>query len=250
MQRVLTTRHYARETNWEALMKNLNLCVALSAVALAAMPAFLHAGTPKRASAPVVITMPAVPNGRNFSRAPFPAARWENDVTPPNGVAFDLDLPPNTPSTTPDPIAPPVPRYAILQPAVPPGEMPTGLVAIGASTALDPARVEPTIRSAMYESRDDLIDSLRLRVRQGQTTIAELRRTQSQMSADGRAQFSAAMSEARDREKRLEKSLRSAARASSTSWDSARDQLAAAYDAYAASLAQIDAAAGIAPARW
>lgn len=230
-------------------MKNLNLCVALSSMAVAAVPSFLHAGTPKRASAPVVITMPAVPNGSNFSRAPFPAARWENDVTRPNDMAFDLDLPPNTPSTTPDPIAPPVPRFAILQPRVPPGEMPTGLVAIGASTALDPGRVEPTIRSATYESRDDLIDSLRLRVRQGQTTVAELRRNQSQMSAEGRAQFNAAMSEAKARGKRLDKSLRSAAGASSTSWDSARGQLAADYDAYAASLAQIDAAAGIAPAR-
>ncbi len=230
-------------------MKHLHLCLlAISGVAGLA-PSVVLAGTPKPANAPVVITMPAVPDGSNYSRAPFPAARRENDTTPPNGMAFDLDMPPNTPSTTPEPIAPSAPRYAILQPRIPPGEMPTGIATMGASAALDPARIEPSIRNAMYDSRTELIDGIRARVRQSQSALSELKRTRSQMSAEGRAQFDAATSEARAREKTLAKSIRSASHASNTTWDSARAQLAADYDAYAASLAQIDASAGITPAR-
>lgn len=203
------------------------------------------AGTPKRASAPVVITPPAVQNGSNWSRAPFPAARPANDVTPPNGQAFDQDLPPNTPSTTPAPLPPPVAAVAIAQPTTAPGLTPTGRPGTGAAMALDPMRVEPSIRAATFESRDNLVDGLRLRVRQSEETVAEFRRTEGQMSSEGRSQFTSLSSEVKARRKALEKSLRAAANASSTDWMSTREQLAADYDAYANALAQMDAAVGV-----
>jgi hypothetical protein len=208
----------------------------------------IQAQTHKRASAPVVITPPAVPDGSNFSRAPFPAARPQNDVTPPNAEAFDQNVPPNTPSTTPDPIAPPPPTVAILQPRGEPGLMPTGRPTVAAAAALDSARLEPTIRSAAFESRDDLIDNVRTRVRQSDETVNEFRRSKSEMSTEGRSQFDADLSDVHAKAKALEKSLRAADRASSANWEAARAQLAADYDAYAAALARLDTAVGVAPA--
>ncbi len=203
------------------------------------------AGTPKRLSAPVVITPPAVHDGSNWSRAPFPAARPQNDVTPPNGQAFDQNLPPNTPSTTPDPLPPPAPVVAIMQPRVAPGEMPTGLPGSGAALTLDPTHVEPSIRASTFEARDNLVDGIRLRVRQSEEKIAEFRSSEAQMSDSGRSQFKSLNSEAKGRRKALEKSLRAAVNASSSDWQSAREQLAADYDAYASALAQMDAAVGV-----
>jgi hypothetical protein len=223
--------------------------ILLAGAALLATAPTSFAQTHKRASAPVVITPPAVPDGSNRSRAPFPAARRENDVTPPNGEAFDQNVPPNTPSTTPDPVPPPAPTVAILQPKVAPGLMPTGHPTTSAAMTLDATHLAPTIQSTSFESRDDLIDNVRVRVRQSNETISEFRRSRSEMSSEGRSQFDAAADEVKSAEKTLEKSIRRAERASSTDWEQARAQLASDYQAYAAALARVDAAAGIAPAQ-
>ncbi|HVU32241.1 MAG TPA: hypothetical protein VHE61_02320 [Opitutaceae bacterium] len=223
------------------------LAVAGAAVIAAAPTVF--AETHNRASAPTIITPPAVPDGSNMSRAPFPAARPFNDVLPPSGHAIPQDMPPNTPSTNPDPIAPPPPAFAILQPREAPGLMPTGRPSTGASVALDPAHMEPAIRSSSFASRDDIVDSVRVRMRQSEVTMLEFRRTESDMSPEGRTQFRTADDEVRARGKQLEHSLRAAARASSENWDAARAQLAADYDAYADALASVDTAVGVAPAR-
>ena len=230
-------------------MKNYTrLIVGAGMLALVASPV-TFAETHNRASAPVIITPPAVPDGSNFSRAPFPAARPQNDVTPPNGEAFDQSMPPNTPSTNPDPIAPPAPTVAVLQPRVAPGLMPTGRPSTGAAYALDATHLEPTIRSSSFESRDNLVDNIRVRMRESDTAMREFRRTESEMSTEGRTQFQTAADDVKVKEKALQKSLRSAERASSANWDAAREQLAADYDAYAAALARVDTLAGIAPAQ-
>lgn len=232
-------------------MKYTITAFALLGVGSLAFGPALSAGTPKSPSAPVVITRPAIPDGSNFSRAPFPASRPQNDVTPPNGEAIDLNVPPNTPATTPEPYAPPPAAIAILQPRtnVEPGLMPTGRPTTGAAVALDATRVEPSIRVATFENRSEVLGGLRNRLQQTKTTLAEFRRTENEMSAEGRTQFKSAMDEVKSREKALDKSLRAAERASSSEWDAARAQLVADYDAYAAAVARIDAAAGIAPVR-
>lgn len=233
-------------------MKHSIPCMlALSAAAAFVIAPSVSAGTFKRASSPIVIPHPPIPNGSNWSRAPFPAERPQNDATPPNAMAFDLDLPPNTPATTPEPFAPPPAAFAILQPARPtvdPGTLPTGLPTVGASVALDAARVEPSIRNAMFEGRDDLVDGLRVRLRQSELALTGFERSRADMSASGRSQFDTLFAEARAREKALDRSIRTASRASIDTWESARAQLVADYNAYAAALAQLDAAVGIAPA--
>lgn len=222
------------------------LILATGAAAWFAAP-MASAETPKRASAPVVITPPAIPDGSDFSRAPFPAARPQNDVTPPNGQAFDQNLPPNTPGTTPAPIPPPVPTLAVLQPHTAPGLMPTGRPSIAASAALAPQQVEPMIRDTDFANRGRLIDSLRLRERQTETALVDFDHTQGQMSAEGRTQFKPLFDTARQRQDALDKSLHAAADASAGSWDQARAQLLADYDAYAAAAKQVDIAVGVAP---
>ncbi len=207
------------------------------------------AGTHKRASAPVVIQMPAIPDGSNWSRAPFPSERPQNDVTPPNGEAFDQNIPPNTPATTPEPFAPPPPAVAIFRPRVAPSEMPTGREAVSASVGLDAAQLVPSIRNSSYGTRDDLVDSLRVRVRRSEESVAAFARTESEMSEQGRSQFQALRADVKARDKALERSLRAAVDASAAGWDSARAQLAADYDAYAAAVARMDAAVVVPPAR-
>lgn len=222
--------------------------LALAGTAAVLSPA-AFGGTQKPADAPLVITRPAVPNGSNFARAPFPAARLQNDVTPPDGEAFDEDLPPNTPATTPAPMSMPPPAYAIFQsdPVSDPGSLPTGRPTFGAAAALEPNRVQPVITSATYEGRESVIDDVRARVRQSQVAVADYRRSRNQMSESGREQFSAAIDDVRAAEKQLDRSLRAAERASSDRWESTRAQLAADYQSYVSALSRLDASAGITP---
>jgi len=230
------------------MKKYITPLLALTGAAFVLAPT-VSAETRKPASAPVVITPAAIPTGSNWSRAPVPAARPQNDVTPPNGEAFDENVPPNTPSTTPEPFSPPPAAVAIMQPRVAPGLMPTGRPTVAASAALDDARMQPMIRNASFESRDQLVDSIRVRVRESEETVREFRRSESQMSASGRSQFQTLSSEEKTRRKALDRSLRAAADASSSEWERARAQLASDYDAYAAALASMDAAVGVTPAR-
>ncbi len=228
-------------------MKNTGIFALTALTTLAAFPVF--AGTPKRPESPVVVTHAAVPNGSTWSRAPFPAARPQNDVTPPNGEAFDQDIPPNTPATTPAPEAPPPAVVAIFQPAVDPGTLPTGRATVSASTSLDAARVDPVVRSAMFENRSSVIDDIEARVDRTERAIRDLNRSESQMSASGRDQFIALRDEVKSRQKAVEQSIRSAERATAAEWENARLQLASDYAAYADAVARLDAAAGVAPLR-
>lgn len=223
------------------------LVILAGVAAAAAMPA-LFAGTPNRASAPLEITPPAVPDGSNFSRAPFPAWRPQNDVMPPDGQAFNEGVPPNTPSTNPHPVAPPLPTLAVLQPKVSPGLMPTGLPGTSAAAPLDATRLAPAIRQTPYHSRDGLIDNLRVRERASHAALLDFRRTEPQMSAEGRTKFDELWGTVQTQRRQLKRSIQRAANASEADWPADRDQLSSDYATYGQAVAQVDAAVGLPPA--
>jgi hypothetical protein len=79
------------------------------------------------------------------------------------------------------------------------------------------------------------------RLAASESAVAAARNSMSQMSATGRQSFNTAADEVKAKAKDLRKSLKEARKASATEWDSARAQLAADFDAYAASLARMDA---------
>lgn len=90
---------------------------------------------------PVVITPPAVQNGSNWSRAPFPAQRQFDDVKGPDGHAIDQMVPPNSPATNLEP-AVPVASTTYVAPAPVPAT--TTVVAVPADPALTPTG-RPTV---------------------------------------------------------------------------------------------------------
>jgi vacuolar-type H+-ATPase subunit H len=202
---------------------------------------------------PVVITPPAVKDGSNWSRAPFPAQRQMDDVKSPDGQAIDTTLPPNSPASNIEPPTPP-PRVAIFQSAptptptaVDPGVLPTGRVAV--ATSLNAQTFAPTIRSATFENRAQIIADIESRVQSTESALDSLRRTNNQLSADARRSFDTAANDLKDKAKALRKSIDSARKATAGEWENARAQLAANFDDYATSVARIDATAGIAPVR-
>lgn len=224
-------------------------------VASLAFAAVVAAGysTASAQSKPIIITHPAVQDGSNWSRAPFPAARQFNDVKGPDGQAIDA-LPPNTPSSNPEPTPPPA-RVAILQrtpaPAVvgDPGLLPTGRTTITVSSAVDAQTFAPTIRSAALASREQVIADIEARMKTSDTALDRVRRSAKEMSADGRRQFSTADDNVKARERELKKSLKAARKANDADWMAAREKLAADYEAYGAALGQVDMTSGAMPAR-
>lgn len=105
------------------------------------------------------------------------------------------------------------------------------------------------IRNTDFAGKDDLVDNLRVRERDSESTVLEFRRSENEMSSQGRSQFQSIDDEAHARRKALDHSLRAAADSSRSNWENAREQLATDYDAYAATLIQADTAVGVAPAR-
>lgn len=206
------------------------------------------AATPQRSSAPRIITPPAINDGSIASRAPFLAARPFDDARGPDGKAFD-DFPPNTLSTTPQPLPPPPPRFAIFQkrPSTVPGTSPTGRVASGVSAPLDAPRLMAALRATSADTRHEAISDLENRVRASETALAVMRGTQGEMSAQGREQFRAASSDFWAAERPLRKSILAARKADGAEWDNARVRLQSDLDSYAQAVARIDAAAGITP---
>ena len=199
---------------------------------------------------PVVITPPAIKDGSNWSRAPFPAARQFDDTKPADGKAID-ETGANSPVANIEP-PPPAARVAIMQPATPPviagdpGLLPTGRTTVVVATPLEVTTFGPSIRSMTISSRDQMLADIEARVKTSDQAIASLRGTTSQMSADGRTQFNAASDEVKEKAKALKKSLTEARNATDAQWEAKRAQLAADYEAYAAAVARIDAATGAA----
>ena len=107
------------------MKNNASLLAALTAAIL-----FAGVSTGFAKTRPTVITPPAVNNGSNWSRAPFPAARQFDDVKSADGRAID-QVGPNGPTANNEPEVAPA-RVAIMQktpaPAVvaEPTLMPTG----------------------------------------------------------------------------------------------------------------------------
>lgn len=201
---------------------------------------------------PTVITPPAIKDGSNWSRAPFPAARPFDDVQGPNGKAID-ELGANSRVAKIEPPVPPA-RVAIMQPATTPsptviaadpGLLPTGRPTIAAATAINAHAFAPTIRSASISTREQVLADIEARMKTSEEAMGSFRSSAAQMSADGRRTFKAADEEVKDKAAALKKSIRAARKANQTEWDSARAQLAADYEAYGAALARLDVAAGV-----
>ncbi|MES2697660.1 MAG: hypothetical protein V4773_29620 [Verrucomicrobiota bacterium] len=225
-----------------------------SIVGLGAVTASAQSG-----NRPVVITPPAVQDGSNWSRAPFPAQRQFDDVKPADGQAIDT-LGANSEATK---IEPPLaaPRVAIFQPAATPANTatmiaaapvtvstepvltPTGRSTVALASTVDAATYAPTIRVASYEARGQTIADIENRLNASETALASVRSTSASMNADGRKAFASADDEVKAKAKALRKSIKAANKTSASEWDNARAQLAADYDAYALALANVDATA-------
>lgn len=200
-----------------------------------------------------VIPRPQVNDGSNASRAPFPTDRTFSDVTPPDGEAIDESLPPNTEATEPAP--PPPPTVAIFQSEQPapdsglgasePTLAMTGRPTTGVSASLEATRIAAAIRSQPETGREQLFTDVESRLKSGASSLQALRNSTRNVGAAAREQFDDAADDLRDKEKALRKSLKAARKAKADNWESAREQLAADYEAYAAAAARVDSAAGI-----
>lgn len=220
----------------------------VASLAIGALAGFSSSSFAQSDGRPIVISPPAVNNGSNWSRAPFPAQRQFDDTKGPDGKAID-ETGPNSPVAKIEPPAPPV-RVAILQPSpapafgVEPGLLPTGRTTIVVAAPLDATTFAPSIRSMTFASRDQMLNDIEARVKSSEKAIASLHGTTNQMGTAGRQQFNTAADDVKAKAKALRKSLKDARKATDAQWDAARAQLAADYEAYAAAVAQIDAATG------
>ncbi len=222
--------------------------LASLAGAMLATAGLSNASAQTSSGKPIVITPPVVHDGSNSSRAPFPAQRQADDVTAPDGKAID-ETGANSRVANIEPAAPAV-RVAVLQPATPPafagepGLLPTGRSTVAIAGSLDAATFTPTIRSMMYESREQTLADIDARIKNSEKAMSALRGTTHQMSAEARQQFNAADDEVKAKARALRKNLKDARKANSAQWETTREQLAADYEAYAAAAARVDAATG------
>jgi hypothetical protein len=194
---------------------------------------------------PIVISPPAVQNGSNWSRAPFPAQRQFDDTKGPDGKAID-ETGPNSPAANIEPPAPSA-RVAIAQPAASatdPALLPTGRSTVVLATPLEVTTFAPSIRTMTISSRDQMLNDIESRVKSSEHAVASLR--SGQMGAQGRQQFDAVADDVKAKAKALRNTIKDARKATDAKWDSVRTQLAADYEAYAAAIGRIDATTGAA----
>jgi hypothetical protein len=222
--------------------------VTLGALVAAALPT-VNAQNSRNSdpnARPIVMTPPAVKDGSNWSRAPFPAARPMDDTKSPDGQAVDRTAP-NTPASNTEPPVPPAP-IAILQPSIPSATAGAIAVFTPVSTSMDSVAFVPTIHASTYTAREQLISDIEQRVANSDAGLASYRATINQMSTDGRRAFDSAADNVKDTAKALQKSIKNARKAKDSNWEASRAELASAYEAYAAALARVDASTGATPA--
>jgi hypothetical protein len=204
---------------------------------------------------PTIATPPAVKQGAVENPAPFPSARQFEDDKGPNDRAISR-APESTPATTPP--APPsnvkarverdtAPAITTVPPQPDPGSLPTGRATMALAASLDAPTFGPSLRSASVATRTQVIADLESRMTTAENALTTMGNSVSEMSADGRQRFKAASDEVKERSRALRKSVQAARQASEQQWESARAQLASDYDAYAAALGRIDAAATVTP---
>lgn len=210
------------------------------------------------------ITPPAVNNGSNWSRAPFPAARQFDDVKGPDGQAID-NLPPDTAVSMVPPTQPPPARIAILQSTRPedvtvattttavapvasasastttttPGLSPTG-PSTSFAGSLDATAFAPQIRMATMSNREQILSDIETRISQTEQSITSM---SSSLSSDARRSFNAAHDEVKSKAKALKNSVQKARKAKDQDWENARMQVASDYEAFATALGRLDTAA-------
>ena len=216
---------------------------------------------PAQENKPTVITPPAVKDGSNESRAPFPSARQLDETKGPSAQARE-QAPASTPATESrkPPAAPsnvrikvernPAPEDVAEARAKADSERvlsPTGRAPASIAASLDSHNFAPTLRVATAASRGQLTTDIEGRIASAETALNAVEKTAAEMSADGRQLFKAASDDAKEKAKTLRKSVQAARRAGEAEWESSRAQLAADYHAYAAALARIDSTMGVAP---
>lgn len=209
------------------------------------------------ASAGLSLTAADSTNANPRKAAPATPATPATPALPATPGAPDVSATPATPATPAIPATPATPappgqvtvksQTKAATPAVPPvGDpvlTPTGR-SQGAWTApVDPAKLGADIRATSLSSRDHVIADLESRLSATETALSGLEGPSREMTAEGRKHFKALSDDVKDRARALRKSAQAARKASEQEWDSARAQLAADYEAYAAALARADAAA-------
>jgi hypothetical protein len=193
-------------------------------------PAFAE----NKTRAPVVIQRPLVNDGSIASRTPFLSERPFNDAKPADGQAIDPDLPPNTPSTS----VPKPPTTVAVGRRSEPALTPTGPTTLAVAT--DAVRVSPGIRQLSYESRDAMLDELSTRIDNTIKAMNADRDIQRDMTAVTRDQFKDAIEQVELKERALRKSIKDARKADASQWESARAEIAANYDMFAAAAQTFD----------
>lgn len=195
----------------------------------------------------IVIQPATVPDGSNASRAPFPAQRRFDDIKGPDARAVDKELPPNTPAT--EPAMPPAPTVAIFQrgPIGDPALSMTGRPSVGVAAGLAAPTMTASIRNQAAGDRQQMLKDVETRIEASESTLKTWRGTQRELSADSRDQFKAVGEEVETKAKAVRKSLAAARRANDQNWETARAQLAADYEAYAAAAGRFDAVLGVPP---
>ncbi len=236
-------------------MKHPNPCLALVAFATFATGGLSIASAQSSSSRDlVVITPPAVRDGSNGSRAPFPASRPFDDVKAPDGHAIDVNVPPNTPATGLEPNALPPPAVAVIQPApttttiVEPGVAPTGRTSTSVAMPLAATQTATALNSADFRNRELILADVDARLNASDNALRTVRASATQMSAASSTQFRTVDEDVTRAERALRESLRAARAASEQQWDAARARLSSDFQTYAAALTRLDAAAGVAPA--
>jgi hypothetical protein len=165
--------------------------------------------------------------------------------SPPDAPGGPAAAPPAANKRPPE--APSNVRIKAQRGPIDPSSMPTGRLREAVAAALDVQNFAPTLRAATIASRGQVITAIESRVGSAETALHAIEKSTAEMSEDGRRQFTAASGEAKAKARALRQSVEAARRANENEWDGARAQLAADYYAYAAALARIDSARGVAP---
>ena len=98
------------------------------------------------------------------------------------------------------------------------------------------------IRGVSGEARDAVLQQIEASIEATSVALAQVRRTGSQASSEIRSQVNDAYHEMRSREQALRQGLREVRRASADLSSSAQAQLASDYEAYAQTVAAVEAA--------
>lgn len=114
-----------------------------------------------------------------------------------------------------------------------------------ASAALDAGPTVAKARAANFSTRDDIVTNLNQRIDSSLTAAKSIEDRLSSLRGEVRTEFKAAQETVRLREQQVRKSLDAARSATTETWSEARSNLAADYEAYAASMTRLETVASV-----